>query len=156
MRLHINNYLAILQGKQLEEETVRKATGLSKRTYHWIMENGFIEVETLERIADAIGSSVQSIAKEDPYGCDENTIEFSRDAKVATVTLVQGRYKTKIKKLAVSHPEECKILVENKDGSIVARVPVSWIKINPGRNVSEEEREERAKRAKYNLLNNIN
>ena len=154
MRLHVNNYLAILQEKQLEEETVRKATGLSKRTYHWIMENGFIEVETLERMADAIGSSVQSIAKEDPYGCEENTIEFTRDSKTATVTFSQGRYISKIKKLAESHPEECKILVENKDGSIVARVPVSWIKINPGRNISEEEREERAKRAK--LLNNIN
>ena len=148
MRLHVNNYLAILQEKQLEEETVVKATGLSKRTYHWIMENGFIEVETLERMADAIGSSVQSIAKEDPYGCDENTIEFTRDSKTATVTLSQGRYISKIKKLAESHPEECKILVENKDGSIVARVPVSWIKINPTRQLSDEQRNELAERIK--------
>lgn len=149
MRLHVNNYLAILQEKQLEEETVRKATGLSKRTYHWIMENGFIEVETLERIADAIGSSVQKIVKEDPYGCEENTIEFTRDSKTATVTFSQGRYISKIKKLAESHPESCRILIENKDGSILARVPVSWVKISRPKEITEEHKRAIIKNLKH-------
>lgn len=149
MRLHVNNYLAILQEKQLEEETVRKATGLSKRTYHWIMENGFIEVETLERIADAIGSSVQKIVKEDPYGCEENTIEFTRDSKTATVTFSQGRYISKIKKLAERHPESCRILIENKDGSILARVPVSWVKISRPKEITEEHKRAIIKNLKH-------
>lgn len=153
MRLHVTNYQAILQEKQITDEMVIKATGLSKVTYQWILENGFIEVETLERIADAIGSGTQQIAKEDPFGCVENVIEFTRDTKRATVTFSQGRYISKIKKLSTSHPEECKIIAENKDGSIVAYIPVSWVRINPGRNISEEQREAIAERIRSTLHN---
>ena len=138
MRLHVDNYKKILEEKQIAEETVVKATGLSKMTYNWILNDGIIAVETLERIADAIVSSVQKIVKEDPYGCEENTIEFTRDSKTATVTFSQGRYISRIKKLAESHPESCRILIENKDGSILARVPVSWVKISRPKEITEE------------------
>ena len=149
MRLNVNNYLTILQEKQITEETVIRATGLSKRTYDWIVENGFIQLETLERIADAIGSSVQKIVKEDPYGCEENTIEFTRDSKTATVTFSQGRYISKIKNLAESHPESCRILIENKDGSILARVPVSWVKISRPKEITEEHKRAIIKNLKH-------
>lgn len=74
----------------------------------------------------------------------ENVIEFLNGQKRATVTLSQGRYKTKIEKLAKERPDECKILARNLDGTILAHVPTSWVKISPPRKVemSEDRKEE--------------
>ena len=71
----------------------------------------------------------------------ENVIEFLKDQDTATITLSQGRYISRVKKLAAEHPDECKILTQNKDGSVMAHVPVSWIKISPPRRASETQRE---------------
>ena len=74
----------------------------------------------------------------------ENVIEFLNGQKRATVTLSQGRYKTKVEKLAKERPDECKILARNLDGTILAHVPTSWVKISPPRKVemSENRKEE--------------
>jgi len=76
----------------------------------------------------------------------ENVIEFMLDEKTATVTFTQGRYITRIKELAKKKPDECKITRTNRDGSIVAHIPVSWVKINPTIELSEENRKERSER----------
>lgn len=88
------------------------------------------------------------------YGCIENVIEFIKDEARATVTFSQGRYKTRIKQLAKIHPEECEIVAENQDGSICAHIPVKWIRINPGSEISEEHKEklrENLRKAQYAL-----
>lgn len=72
--------------------------------------------------------------------CIENVIEFLKDGQRATVTFSQGRFKSRIKKLAAERPEECQIMAENQDGSMCAHIPVSWIKISPLRVVSEKSR----------------
>lgn len=75
-------------------------------------------------------------------GYGENVLEFTKNAETATVTFSQGRYITKIKKLAEKYPDECEIVAENKDGSIMAHIPVRWILIsNRSRDLSEEERQ---------------
>lgn len=70
----------------------------------------------------------------------ENCIEFLKDAKTATVTFSQGRYITKIKKLAEKYPDQVQIVHSNKN-SIVAHIPVKAIKISiiEGRERTEEE-----------------
>lgn len=84
----------------------------------------------------------------------ENAIEFLRNADRATATFTQGRYITKIKKLAEKYPDECEIVAENRDGSIVAHFPVKWISIsNRKRELTEEERLELSERARRNLHN---
>lgn len=140
MRINVEKYRSIADTKQITDEQVRRNTGLSEKTFTWIMENRFIEVGTLETIADAIGCSLQDIAAEDSTSNNENAIEWLKDAKTALVTLTQGRYITKIKKYTQSNPKECKVLTENADGSICARIPISWVKISPPREVSEEQR----------------
>ena len=80
-------------------------------------------------------------------------IEFLLNEKTATVTFSQGRYKTRIRELAKSHPEECEIIAENKDGSICAHVPVAWVRINPTIELSDDEKKRRAEHAR-NVLNN--
>ena len=79
---------------------------------------------------------------------NENVIEFLKDESQATVTFSQGRYISRIKKFAAERPEECKIVAENKDGTICAHIPVSWIKIAPPREVklTEEQRQALAER----------
>ena len=75
------------------------------------------------------------------YGSDENVIEFLKDSKTATGTFTQIRHINRIKKLALHRPDECQIVEENPDGSIVAHFPVSWVKIRPPKEVSDLQRE---------------
>lgn len=77
----------------------------------------------------------------------ENVIEFLNSEDEAMLTLSKQRYISRVKKLKESHPNEVSI-TENVDGTIFAKVPVRWIKINPTKAVSEEQR----KRAKENIL----
>lgn len=150
MRLNVNNYLDILSKKQLSDEYVQKATGLSEMTYLWILKRGFIECSTLERIADAIGCPVGDILSPDYEGYSENVIEWVKDGKRATLSLSQRRTITRIKKLAEKYPDKCQILAENKDGSLYAHIPTEWVKINPGRELDDEQKEELAERMKRN------
>lgn len=68
----------------------------------------------------------------------ENVIEFVQNSNTATVTFCQGRYISRIKELAERKPDDVQIVTENRDGTIVAHIPTSWIRINPNRKLSEE------------------
>lgn len=79
----------------------------------------------------------------------ENVIEFRLNEDTATVTFCQARFITKIRKLAEKYPDECQITHENKDGSIVAHIPVKWIKISRvERHLSDEQIEIARERVK--------
>ena len=78
---------------------------------------------------------------------NENVIEFLNGEDEALLTLSRQKYISRVKRLKKSHPDEVHI-EENVDGTIFARVPVRWIKINPTKAVSEEQK----KRAKENIL----
>ena len=81
----------------------------------------------------------------------ENVIEFITNEGRATVTFSQCRYKSRIRELAKKFPEECEIVAENADGSMCAHIPVAWVRINPPAQLTEEQRAERAERARNNL-----
>lgn len=84
----------------------------------------------------------------------ENAIEWINGQSRVTVTLSQGRYISKIKKLAEKFPEEVEIIKENADGTILAHIPLNYIKINrASRDLTEEERGELAERARNNFHN---
>ncbi|MDE5717126.1 MAG: hypothetical protein K2I53_05825 [Lachnospiraceae bacterium] len=76
----------------------------------------------------------------------ENVIEWVKDAKKATLTLSQRRTISRVKRLAKRYPDKCQILAENKDGSIYAHIPVSWVRINPEMKLTDEQRQQIAKR----------
>ena len=59
----------------------------------------------------------------------ENVIGWYKDFEIATVTFSQGRYISKIKKLAEKYPDDVRIL-KNADGTILAYVPVKAIHIS--------------------------
>lgn len=87
---------------------------------------------------------------------NENVLEWVKNEPIATVTFSQGKYITKIRKLAEKFPEECQITHENQDGSIVAHIPVKWIKINnPQRVMTEEEKRLAAERIRNSRKNRV-
>lgn len=79
---------------------------------------------------------------------NENVLEFTRNAETATVTFCQGRYITRIRELAKTKPDECRIIAENPDGSIMAHIPTEWIRISPKKELSEETKADLAERLK--------
>lgn len=157
MKIDIEKYHSIADARQITDRQVMELAGLSERTFNWIMKNKFIELDTLERIACVIGCTIQDIALLDVSGEQgENVIEWLKDSKMATVTLTQRRYITRVKKHAENRPDECKILAENADGSICARFPVSWVKISPPRISTERQRvKARELMSLYNLKHGI-
>lgn len=69
---------------------------------------------------------------------NEIVIEWFKGETVASVTAYSGsRIKNKIMKLAQKHADVS--IVENKDGSIFAHIPVDWIKIQPKRAMTQEQ-----------------
>ena len=59
----------------------------------------------------------------------ENCIEWIKGSPTATVTFPKGRFSTKVTKLAEQFPDEVQICHVNKDGSIVAHIPVEYVLI---------------------------
>ena len=154
MRLNINKYQEMLQERNIEKVDIERMTGITVQTLDWIFKNEYLEVSTLERLAQVVECNAKEITLPDHYG-NENVIEWVKDGKTATLSLTQGRTISRVMKLAKSRPEECKIVAENKDGSICARVPVGWIKISPIREVSEEQKEAARVRMKEMRENKI-
>lgn len=154
MRLNINKYQEMMQRRNIEKADIEKMTGITVQTLDWIFENEYLEVSTLERLAQVVECNAKEIALPDHYG-NENVIEWVKDGKTATLSLTQGRTISRVMKLAKSRPEECKIVAQNTDGSVCARVPVGWIKISPIREVSEEQKEAARVRMKEMRENKI-
>lgn len=147
MRLNTKAFLEIMQEKGITREHVCRLTGLSKKSCDFILECGFAEVTTIELMADAVGVEPREIMSPDYTGTEENGIDFFKDSQTATVQFSQKRFVNRVKSLAASHPEECQIVAENMDGSILAHVPVKWIKITPIRIYNEDQ----MKRIRKNL-----
>ena len=146
MRLKTEAYKEIMQEKGLTTDQICKSTGLSEFSLNWILDNGFTSDGTLKALAVAAGVGLKGIVRPDPSDNVENGIEFLKDSKTATVQFCQGRYKSRIKKLVAERPEECEILAENKDGTLLAHIPVEWVKIIPPRQLSDEQKKEVAER----------
>lgn len=154
MRLNINKYQEMMQRRNIEKADIERITGITVQTLDWIFENEYLEVSTLERLAQVVDCDTKEIALPERYG-NENIIEWVKDGKTATLSLTQGRTISRVMKLVQSRSEECKIIARNADGSICARVPVGWIKISPIREVSEEQKEAARVRMKEMRENKI-
>lgn len=83
----------------------------------------------------------------------ENCIEWLNGQDRVTVTLSQGRYISKVKKLAETH-KEVEIVKENADGTLLAHLPLKFIKISAPRQVSDEQKEKARERFKTMHKNN--
>lgn len=86
----------------------------------------------------------------------ENVIEWIRGDKEVTVTFANNtRYNSKVRKLAEQYPDEVKIVTDNYDGSLVAHLPLSYIKVSHPRVLSEESKIKAAERLHRVHENNL-
>ena len=77
----------------------------------------------------------------------ENMIEWISGQHTITCTFTQNKFVNKIKSLAKKHPDKVKILAENSDGSICAKLPIKSLKLSIiERELSEEDKQIRAER----------
>jgi hypothetical protein len=83
----------------------------------------------------------------------ENCIEWLNGQDRVTVTLSQGRFINKVKKLAEKH-KEVEIVKENEDGTLLAKLPLKFIKISAPRQITEEQREQA--RERFNAMHKTN
>ena len=91
----------------------------------------------------------------------ENVLEFISGARTVTVSFTNQKHINRIKKLYEERKDDFKYFHENADGSICAKIPLKWIKINPGskngRVMTEEQKEAariRLQKARENKNNN--
>lgn len=79
---------------------------------------------------------------------NETVYEQLQGEDTFTVTAAERKSVGMLRRLKESHPDEVEIVAENEDGSILARLPYSWMRIVPKRKVelSEERRAETAER----------
>ena len=77
----------------------------------------------------------------------ENCIEWLNGQDRVTVTLSQGKYINKVKKLAEKH-EGVEIVKENTDGTLLAHLPLKFIKISAPKQMTEEQKERARERFK--------
>ena len=83
----------------------------------------------------------------------ENIIEFISNTRTATVTFTNRKHINRIKKLYEERKDDFKYFVENKDDSICAKLPIKWIKINPGSKTGRIMTEEQKEAARIRLQN---
>lgn len=149
MRFNAKKYQELMAEQKLTPKSICRSTGLGKKSFQWIMDNGFASEDAMERLAEAAGAQVGELLLPDISGTVENAIEFIKGSARATVTFSQGRYISRIKELAEKYPEECEIVAINKrvgEGeSICAHIPTVWVRINPPRKLTDEQKEKLAK-----------
>ena len=74
---------------------------------------------------------------------NENCIEWISNKHSITCTFSQLKWVNKVKQLQKKHPDKVKIVAENEDGSIVAKMPIKALKLSIiERELSEEQRQE--------------
>ena len=162
MKFNGKKYQELMTAQGLTQEIICKRTGLYPKSFKWIMERGFASEEAMERLAEAAGVELGELLLPDISGTTENAIEFLKDQKRATVTFSQGRYISRVKKLAEQHPDKCEIVSISKiagEGTVIcAHIPTAWVRIAPPvvMDLTQDQKEERRKRFQENVLHTIN
>ena len=84
---------------------------------------------------------------------NENCIEFLSGERSAVVSFIHRKHINRIKKLYEERKDDFKYFHENTDGSICAKLPLKWIKINPGSKNGRVMTEEQKEAARVRLAN---
>ena len=82
----------------------------------------------------------------------ENVIEWLTGQHTITCTISQQKYIKKIESFADKYPNKVKILARNKDGTILAKLPLKSLKLSIiERELTDEQREEMGKKFKERI-----
>ena len=83
----------------------------------------------------------------------ENVLEFISGTRTATVTFTNKKHINRIKNLYEDRKDDFKYFVENPDGSVCAKIPLKWIKINSGSKTGRVMTEEQKEAGRIRLAN---
>lgn len=83
----------------------------------------------------------------------ENVLEFISGARTVTVSFTNQKHINRIKKLYEERKDDFKYFHENTDGSICAKIPLKWVKLNPGSKTGRVMTEEQKEAARIRLAN---
>lgn len=83
----------------------------------------------------------------------ENVLEFISGARTVTVSFTNQKHINRIKKLYEERKDDFKYFHENTDGSICAKIPLKWVKLNPGSKNGRVMTEEQKEAARVRLAN---
>ena len=83
----------------------------------------------------------------------ENVLEFISGARTVTVSFTNQKHINRIKKLYEERKDDFKYFHENTDGSICAKIPLKWVKLNPGSKTGRVMTEEQKEAARVRLAN---
>ena len=78
-------------------------------------------------------------------------IEFISGTRTATVTFTNQKHINRIKKIYEERKDDFKYFKENTDGSVCAKIPLKWIKINAGSKTGRVMTEEQKEAARIRL-----
>ena len=81
----------------------------------------------------------------------ENMVEFISGTRTATITFTNQKHINRMRKLYEERKDDFKYFKENKDGSICAKIPLKWIKINAGSKTGRVMTEEQKEAARIRL-----
>ena len=78
----------------------------------------------------------------------ETVYEHLDGGETFTVTAAERSSVAMLRRLKAAHPDEVEIVAENADGSVMAHLPYTWMRIVPKRKVvmSEEQKAAAAER----------
>ena len=82
----------------------------------------------------------------------ENCIEWLQGDGMVCATLSSRKFINRLYTVKKSHENEVQI-IENRDGTVCAHFPLKWLKINPTRELSEEQRKQIAERLGHGKQN---
>ena len=83
----------------------------------------------------------------------ENMVEFISGTRTATVTFTNQKHINRIKKIYEERKDDFRYFKENTDGSVCAKIPLKWIKINAGSKTGRVMTEEQKEAARIRLAN---
>ena len=85
---------------------------------------------------------------------DSLIIDFQNGSKLCTVSMKRKKWVNYLEECAKKYPNEVQIQYRNKDGSIVAYMPLSYLRIKRPFEYSEEQKKAFAERAAQNFKHN--
>ena len=74
----------------------------------------------------------------------ETVYEHLEGKETFTITAAERVSVNMVRRLKATHPGEVEIVTENEDGSILARMPYSWMRVVPKRRVEMTEEQKAA------------
>lgn len=81
----------------------------------------------------------------------ETIVNFNEEEPTATVYTYNKSFQRKLQVLSEKFLKDVRLIADDQHGGVTYIIPKKWIKINPPRVMSEDQRQRQAERLKFNL-----